>query len=139
MPDEENKEIVRVLVEQIINNRKIDLVDELFAPNYVFHIPGFPLMDKQGLKQFLQMLIAAFPDFRESIDDLIVEGEKVAGRFSFHGTHKGEFRGIPPTGKAFSVSVMNILHIDGDKISEQWTVVDLFGLMQQIGVIPKGP
>lgn len=134
---EENKEIVRILVEEIINKRNIELVDELFAASYVFHIPGFPLMDRQGLKQFLRMLISAFPDLRENIEDLVVEGEKVAGRFAFHGTHKGDFRGIHPTGKAFSISVMNIIRIDGSKIAEQWTLVDLFGLMQQIGAIPK--
>jgi predicted ester cyclase len=99
MSVEEKKEIVRVLVEQIINQRKIDLVDEQFSPNYIFHIPGFPVMDKAGLKQFIKMLSAAFPDFYETIEDLIVDGDKVAGRFSFHDTHKGDFRVISPIGK----------------------------------------
>ena len=109
----------------------------IVAPNYVFHFPGSAPMDREGLKQFLQMLFAAFPDFYESIDDQIVEGKKIASRFTFWGTHKGDFRGIPPTGKTFSISVMNIIRIQGGKIAEQWTVADLLGLMQQIGVIPK--
>jgi predicted ester cyclase len=82
------------------------------------------------------MLRSAFPDFHATIDDIIAEGDKVVLRQTWTGTHKGEFMGIPPTGKRVSFGVIDIIRVDGDKCVEHWGQMDNAGLMQQLGAVP---
>ena len=70
------------------------------------------------------------------IEDVIAEGDKVAVRFTFRGTHQGELMGIPPTGKQVTISGMDINRIAGGKIAERWAVFDMLGMLQQLGVMP---
>ena len=72
-----------------------------------------------------------------TFEDLISEGSKVVGRYTFRGTHQGEFMGIAPTGKKVEMSAITILRFDGDKCVERWNEGDLLGLMQQLGVVPS--
>ena len=109
---------------------------ELCAPTYSFHIPGSPPMDLTGHSQFGTMFYAAFPDLEHIIDDTVAEDGKVVVRFTLHGTHKGDFMGIPPTGKEVWVACMDIFQIPDGKITEVHGMFDQFGLMQQLGVIP---
>jgi predicted ester cyclase len=81
-------------------------------------------------------LLTAFPDLKAVIHDQIAEGEKVVTRKSLHGTHRGDFLGIAPTGKAVSLEVIDILRLVDGKIVEHWNVVDLLGLLVQLGVTP---
>jgi len=83
------------------------------------------------------MIIAAFPDINVTIDDIIAEGDRVVVRMHTSGTQKGEFRGIPPTGKTAVITEMSIYRISEGKIAEAWVVSDWLGLMQQLGVIPQ--
>jgi hypothetical protein len=87
-------------------------------------------------KQLLLAFRAAFPDQHVSIDDLVAEGDKVVNRATYTGTHRGEFQGISPTGKRFTISGINISRIADGKIAEDWTVLDLVGMLQQIGAMP---
>jgi predicted ester cyclase len=113
------------------------VIDETCATNCVFH--GGSGEDIHGLKDFKQMmseLYIGFPDNRMILDDMVVEGNKVAVRFTFTGTHKGEYMGIPPTNKKVTGWIIEIHRIAGGKFVEGWQRVDTMGLMQQLGVIP---
>ena len=108
-------------------------------------IHGFPPnlpSNFEGMKMFYDVLWRAFPDSQLVIDDIIVEGDKAACRYTFTGTQKGEFMGIPPTEKRVKVNGMTIFHFDqsSNKCIERWNMPDMMGLMQQIGAIPStGP
>jgi steroid delta-isomerase-like uncharacterized protein len=134
---EENKAIVRRYVEEAINQRNMDLLDELFAPEFVDHtaVPG-QAPGVEGLKQFFAMMDAGFPDFRAVIEDVIAEGDKVAVRFTFHGTHQDEFMDIPPTGRRVTMPGIDILRVVDGKVVELWGQEDVLGLMRQLGAMP---
>ncbi|MBM3925067.1 MAG: ester cyclase [SAR202 cluster bacterium] len=96
------------------------------------NIPG----NKEGLKMFYNSLWSAFPDFKVNADDLISEGDKVTARFTANGTHKGEFMGVPATGKKVNFPVITTFRIQKGKCVERWTVADVMGMMRQMGAIP---
>lgn len=114
------------------------LIDELVAPNFVSHSapPGLPA-GREGVKQWVTLFHRAFPDLYSTVEDLIVEGDKVVERFSGGGTHRGDFFGIPPTGKKATTTGINILRIADGQIVEHWGNGDDLGFMQQLGVIPS--
>lgn len=133
-----NKAIIRRFWEDILNSRNWDLVDELVANDYVFHgSAGKEVRGREGLKQFLQMFVSAFPDLHFDVQDIFTEGDKAVSRLLGRGTHKGELMGIPPTGKKITTSVICIHRFVGSMIAEDWELIDLFGLMLQLGVIPQ--
>jgi steroid delta-isomerase-like uncharacterized protein len=114
----------------------IAVIDELYATDFVLHSTG---EDNRGLKHYKQSfseVYNAFPDVHWSIDDMIVEGDKVAVRFTLTGTHQGEFMGRPPTNKKVKMWGIFIHRIVGGKVVEEWYRPDTLGLMQQLGVIP---
>jgi predicted ester cyclase len=137
MSQEENKTIARRITEEIWGKGNLALIDELFAPNYVDHNPMPGLApNREGLKQSVTMMQAAFPDLHTHVDDLVAEGNKVVSRFSGHGTQKDELMGIPPTGKEAMVTGIQICHIVDGKVIEDWSELDYIGMMQQLGVVP---
>jgi predicted ester cyclase len=90
-----------------------------------------------GLKEHYANLFRGFPDLTVDIDDIIAEGEKVAHRFTFRGTHRGEFLGIPPTGNLVTAPGMQMNLFSGGKCIEVWSVHDSFRFLSQIGAVPK--
>lgn len=112
------------------------VVDELISPNFVLHMPGSPPINREGVTQVLKMFYGAFPDLHHTFEDFVAEGDKVALRFTFSGTHKGDFQGIPPTGKSVNISASVVDRIVDGKLVEHWTLFDNMGLMQQLGFIP---
>jgi len=138
MSTEQNKALLSRLIKEVFNRGNIRLVDELLAPGFVDHEelpPGIP-PGREGVKQLTNMFRSAFPDFKATIDDMIAEGDKVVARQTWSGTHKGEFMGIPPTGKSVSFGVIDIIRIAGGKFVEHWGQMDSMGMMQQLGAIP---
>ncbi len=103
---------------------------------YSFHLPGMPTLDWNGHKQLISAITNAFPDFHHKLEDMVAEGNRVAVRFTITGTHQGEFQSIPPTGKQVSFDGTDFLTIVDGKIAEEWVIVDVMGLMQQLGAIP---
>src|SRR5438876_12417081 len=100
MSTEENKALVRRFIEEVHNKGNVDAIDEIYAPDYVNHNPVPPYTpDREGYKRFIAETRAAFPDYRFSIDDLIAEGDKVVNRWTSRSTHRGEFMGMPATGR----------------------------------------
>ena len=137
MSVEQNKTIANRLVEEGINKGNLSLFDELATPDGVDHAlpPGFP-PGVAGNKQFFTMLRAAFPDFHYVIEDTIAEGDHVVQRVVGHGTMKGEFLGMQPTGKHATWSEMHIVRMKNGKIVEHWGNVGQLGMLQQLGLAP---
>jgi steroid delta-isomerase-like uncharacterized protein len=138
MSTEQNKALFRRFVDEIFNHGNVSLADELLAPDFVEHEelpPGIPA-GREGVKHLSTMLRSAFPDLKATIHDIIAEGDKVVVRMTWSGTQKGEFMGIPPTGKSVSIGVFDIVRIAGGKLVEHWGQMDNMGMMQQLGVIP---
>ncbi len=138
MSIEENKLILRRFWEEIFNDRNLAAIDEIFAPNWVYHgAGGHEVHGPEELKKFLSMYFKAFPDFHADIEDLFAEGNNVASRAICRGTHKGELMGIAPTNKQIEVPVIAISHLSDNQIVEDFELVDLFGLFQQLEINPK--
>lgn len=133
---EENKNVGRRIVDAI-NSGNLTQIDEVFAPGYVDRTP-FPgtTPDREGLKQGLTKFRAAFPDFRYTIEDEIVTGDKLVHRLSGRGTQKGEFQGAPATGKQVTWSEIHIGRLANGKVVEHWGLEDQLGMMQQLGLVP---
>ena len=136
MPAEENRAIVRRLMEGAYTNPEVH--DELVADDYVGHFPPNPtLHGPEDLKRFNAEAAVAFPDVRVTIEDLLAEEDKVVIRWTLRGTHRGELRGgIPATGRRVEVSGITISRIEGGKVVENWGNYDLLGMLQQLGVVP---
>jgi len=132
-----NKAIVRRFVDEVQSAGNIDAIDELCSPEFVNHSapPGVP-SNREGVKQVTAMFRQAFPDSYFTVEDMVAEGDKVATRKTFHGTHQGEFMGIPPTGQQVSIGLIDIVRIVDGKVVEHWSMGDNLGMMQQLGVIP---
>ena len=140
MSIDQNKALVRQMVEAVFNQGGMERVDEFLAPGFVEHEelpPGVP-SGRDGVKVLSAMLRSAFPDFKATIDDVVAEDDKVVLRMTWSGTHNGEFMGIPPTGKSVSFGVIDIIRISGGKFVEHWGQMDSMSLMQQLGAAP-GP
>jgi predicted ester cyclase len=82
------------------------------------------------------MFREAFPDSYFTVEDMVAEGDKVATRKTFHGTHRGEFLAIPPTGQQISIGLIDIVRVADGKVVEHWSIADNLGMMRQLGVIP---
>ena len=135
MSTEANKALVRRFFEAF-NAGDLDGVAALFAPNAVVHNSGAPdPLNVEGFKQLAAVFLAAFPGGKHTIEDMIVEGDKVITRITYHGTHTGDLMGIPPTGKQVATSAMTIDQIANGKIVETWRLFDQMGMMQQLGVV----
>jgi len=139
MSEAANRQFMNRFVE-FINTASEQLANELVAPQAVFHVPGQhePLRGPAGYLALIGMVRSGFPDIQWTLEETIVEGERVAARFTMRGTHQGAFFGVPPTGKKISVQAMNFYQITDGKIVEERGQPDMLGLMQQIGAIPAG-
>ncbi len=115
----------------------MNIVDELYASDYVGHVAGTPgpIRGREALKQLLAAYFAAF-DVQDTPEFLIAEADMVVIHDTYRFKHTGAFQGIPPTGKEATITGTDIYRIVGDKFVEQWVDADLLGLMQQLGVIP---
>jgi steroid delta-isomerase-like uncharacterized protein len=135
---EQNKALVRRFVEEVQCQHNLAALDELFSPDFVDHSGMTDPPTLEGSRRFFSMMFAAFPDMRFVIRQQIAEGDKVLTHKTLQATQLGPFMGIPATGKAVAVDVMDIFTVAGGKITEHWTVGDMLGMMQQLGVVP-GP
>ena len=136
MSVEGNKTRVRQIYEAISKGDLMAL-DHLLTADFVDHNPDpGQAPGLEGVKQGFTMFRTAFPDFQITLEDMIAEGDKVATRVTGHGTHKGEFQGIPPTGKQVTVTGIDIIRCAGGKCVERWGAFDNLGMMQQLGVVP---
>jgi steroid delta-isomerase-like uncharacterized protein len=134
---QDNINVFRRLVDELINNGNLAAFDELFAPDFVEHElpPGVP-QGREGTRQLFSMLHEAFPDLRAEIEDVVANDDKVVFRMNWRGTQTGTFLGIPPTAKPVDFGVFDMVRVADGKIAEHWGLMDQLSLMQQLGVVP---
>jgi steroid delta-isomerase-like uncharacterized protein len=132
-----NKELYRRWFEEVVNGGDLALADELLALGYRLHFPGMPgPIDSEAHKALVTMFRTAFPDWVETIEDVIAEGDKVVIRVTGRGTHEGDFQGVPPTRRQVTATGVGIGRIEDGRIAESWAAYDALGLMQQLGAVP---
>ena len=140
MSIEENKANVRRFTEEGWNQGNVAAFDELCAPNWVYHDPGFPdVRTLEDYKRFVTEIRSAFPDIHFTIENVVAEGEQVVGRYTTRGTNTGDFvtpMPLPATGKQVTVTGMSIVRFAGGKGVEVWNQTDNLGMFQQLGLIP---
>jgi predicted ester cyclase len=119
MSTEANK-IIRRLVEEVLNQGKLDVIDELFAPNFVDRSTGEQVPGPEGVRQFVSAVRAGFPDLLVSVDDLIAEGDKVVIRTTWQGTHQGIYAGKAPTGRQARRTMIQIFRLANGTFVEEW-------------------
>jgi|SRR4051794_38349765 len=139
---EEAKEIIRRWNDEGWSGGKYDLAHEIISANMVVHGAGGQTvgMGPDGLVDLIRTWRTAFPDGRMEIDDLIVEGDTVAIRNTWYGTHQAEFYGVPASGKSVAVTSVGIDRVQDGKVTEGWGELDMVGMMQQMGALPTvGP
>ena len=134
----QNRTLVHRWVEEIWSQGSMAAIDEIVDPEYVQHIPLLPdLRGIEALKQYVLAQRAAIPDGRYIEDDLIEEGDKVALRWTFRGTHMGEFLGVAATGSPTETTGTTTLRLAHGKVAEHWAHWDSLGWMQRAGTVTK--
>jgi steroid delta-isomerase-like uncharacterized protein len=138
MPAQENKELVRRAFDSMTEGREQFLAehDQIYGAGLVGHFSGMPPVTIDMHRQFGLATFDAFPDLRRPIEDLVADGDKVVARWVSVGTHRGDFQGIPPTGKRIVTSGITIFRVEDGKIVEEWSESDMLGMLQQLGAIP---
>lgn len=133
MSTEENKAVVQRFINEYQTGGHLEIARELLADDFVDHsaLPGFS-SDKEGVINVIEMLRSAFGGLRVEIHDQVADEEKVVTRKTFHGTHTGEFFGVPPTNRPIALGVIDILSVSNGQLKEHWCQVDFAGLMNQI-------
>jgi steroid delta-isomerase-like uncharacterized protein len=136
---EENRALARRWAEDVMNQRNLDAVDEIYASDFVGHDPTMPedIRGAEGRREFYSMYQSAFPDAEITIEDQVAEGDKVVTRWTGRGTHQGELLGVPPSGNRVEVTGITISRIEGGKIAEEWDQYDALGMMQAIGAVAE--
>jgi steroid delta-isomerase-like uncharacterized protein len=133
---ERNKEIVRRLYEEATNTGELALVDEVVAPDYV---GAQGLRGPAGFRATIEALRRGVPDVRFTVVDLVGEGERVAVRWSWTGTHDGTLFGIPPSHRAITNDGVAIYEFRGGLVAAAWVLTDRLAVLQQIDVVPQNP
>lgn len=130
-----NKDFIQAFNEDFWNTHNIAAFEKYFSADFISHYPDGD-MNAEQVKGLCQAYFSAFPDLHITTDDLIAEGDKVVKVWTANCTNKGEFMGIPATGKRIVVTGIEVFRIKDGKIAENWVCMDNLGMMQQLGVIP---
>jgi len=132
---EANETVLRRFIGEVVNNGDFSILDELVQPNYVYRSPDQELDGPEALKGLLAAYRIAFPDLNVRIDDLVNGGDKVVISVTLTGTHEGDLMGISPTGKPVKIYGMILSHFEEGKIVEEWEILDMLAIFQQLGVV----
>jgi predicted ester cyclase len=136
MSTEHNKAMMRRFLEEGLRDGNLDLMDEIFAPDFVNHHAASG-KTRDDLKRYLQALLDGVPDLEFTIEHLVAEGDIVVIHARGRGTLEREWLGIQPTGKRFDIETVTIARIAGGKVAERWYSVDGLDLMRQLGLLPS--
>lgn len=138
MTTHEIKQLTRQAFDQVWNEGNLDILDDLMQDDDVFHVASWgEVRGPDGFRDFVSAFRSAFPDFRITIEDQIAEGDQVATRWTWRGTHRGEFRGVEPTNERVTVTGITMGRVSDEKRGESWIEADVFGLYRQLGAIPE--
>jgi steroid delta-isomerase-like uncharacterized protein len=120
----------------LFNNHDLSIADEIFAPNFSSTMPQAPRLDREGWKQYIQVFFTAFPDLYQETEEMLTTEDRLVIRAIYRGTHQGEFQGIPPSGKAITLTATGFNRLENGRIVRNIVEADLIGLMQQLGALP---
>jgi steroid delta-isomerase-like uncharacterized protein len=135
---EDNKALARRSWEEIVNKRNPDAIEELYAPNFVWHEPDQDIRGYEQAKQFVSTFFKGFPDINITVEDVIAEGNQAVSRYTIRGTHQGETEEFgPPTEKQMELKGITIHRIEDGKIVEEWERYDNLSALQQLGLVPE--
>ena len=133
-----NADIVRRFVEQAFNNGNLEVADECLAEDFVRHDPDMgDVRGREKYKEFIEMNRTAFPDYHETIENIIEQGDTVMYRWTLRGTQEGEFMGVAPTGNEIEVTGMIDMLLEDGRITELWGNFDALGLLKQLDAVPE--
>jgi predicted ester cyclase len=121
MSAEENRELIRSLYAQGFNQGNVCVVDEVFDPRFIDRSTPEQEVGIQGVKDYIAMVRAGFPDLLVTIEDLVAEEDKIVARTSWRGTHRGDYEGIPPSGKAVTRTMLQIFRVSAGRLIEEWS------------------
>ena len=135
--EERNKAIIRQVYTELLTQGKLSLAEELFAADFIDHEapPGQSNRGPEAIRQLVTMFHTAFPDVSFHVEEVIAEGETVAARVFWTGTHRGNFLGIAPTGRTVRQKQMHFMRLRDGQLVEHLAVRDDLGLRQQLGVL----
>jgi steroid delta-isomerase-like uncharacterized protein len=135
--ESENVSVIARFLEEVINQGRLEQADELVAVDFVEldPLPG-QRQGREGLKEVIGMMRAAFPDIHWVVEETVASGDKVVVRFTWTGTHRGTFLGVPASGRSVSVKGVVIDRLSAGKMADSRILMDNFTMMQQLGVIP---
>jgi steroid delta-isomerase-like uncharacterized protein len=135
---EENKAVVRRFIEEVFVAGRPEAVDQLVADDFVPHTWGAMAQGRDGLKQAMERVSRGLADVRMTVEDLIAEGDRVAVRLTSHARQVGEFMGMPPSGRDYTIEEIHIFRVRDGRIAEHWHQADFTGMMKQLGATPGG-
>ena len=133
---EENKALVRRVIEEIFGQGRIESVDELLSEDFTRHNAGPTPNGRQGMKDTIARVSKGLADARMTIEDMIAEGDRVAVRLTSEARQVGEFMGLPPSGKTYRIGEIHIFRIEDGRVAEHWHEADFLGMMRQLGAMP---
>lgn len=135
-----NKDIILRHHQEVWSDGNVDALEQFYAPSFIGHHPGAPdWVGPEQVREVARRTRQAFPDFRETVEDVITEGDKVVTRFTSHGTHLGPLHGFGPTGRSIAMSEIGIFRLAEGRIVEKWGELDRLGMHRQLGTNPLEP
>ena len=140
MSTTENKSVISAFIQDVINKGRLERADDLVLADFVEldPLPG-QSQGREGLKEVIAQLRGAFPDIHWVVDEMLAEGARVCTRFTWSGTHRGTFLGIPATDKRVTVKGVVIDRLEGGKMADSRILMDTLGMMQQLGALATPP
>lgn len=140
MSTAENKDVISAFIQDVLNEGRLERAEDLVLADFVEldPLPG-QTQGREGLKEVIAQLRAAFPDIHWVVDEMFAEGAKVCTRFTWSGTHRGVFLGIPATDNRVTVKGVVIDRLESGKMADSRILMDTFGMMQQLGALASAP
>jgi predicted ester cyclase len=135
MSTEENKRVVLRLFNEVMNNRNLSIINEVFDERSIHHGFTYPVVGPAGFRELLSQFFVGFPDLNLKVEKAVAENDFVATRGTWTGRHEGDFMGISSTGKSVKVGYMDMWRMENGKCVENWVQMDIAGLMQQLGAM----
>jgi predicted ester cyclase len=132
----ENRKLIKRFFNEVVNQGKLKVIDEIIHPDYVNY--GFPIKAKgpEAMKAVMEIMSAGFPDLEITLDEVIEDGNTLATRGNWKGTHKGIFMNFPATGKLVNINYVDMWKVKDRRLWQNWVQMDFVGLLNQIGVLP---
>lgn len=124
-------------IEALWNKGDLDVIESLYADNFVGHDPQNPVEGRDGVRAWYEEVKASAPDIHLNIDEIVAAGDMIASRWTVSGTDTGGWRGVPPTNQTWVINGMTMSKFHDDQIVESWSLADNLGLLQQMGLVPE--